>query len=158
MNITSEQIGVEIEVFIEGQVPSLKNSKIKTSRGIFMSKTCMNYLRSLNIQGFSSSKKTVKGYVSKDKPNLFLEQIKPLIKELAKGSIENPLIFGLHFVRKTKAKFDYNNSSQMIFDLLTAHSLIEDDSMSYVIPFPYKKDGKWFSLSKERPGVYIKII
>ena len=49
-------------LFIGTNVPSLKNSKIKTSRGIFSSKTVGKYLRGLGIQSFSSSKKIVKGY------------------------------------------------------------------------------------------------
>lgn len=36
-------------IFIPFNTPSLKNSKIKTSKGIFMSKTCKNYLTSFNI-------------------------------------------------------------------------------------------------------------
>ena len=155
MNLTKETEDQAIEVFIPGSVPSLKNSKVKTSRGIFMSKTCMKYLRSLNIQAYSSSKKTVKGYVDKNKPNLFLQSIRPLIPELTR---QKPIIIGFHFVRKTKAEFDFNNSNQILLDLMSAHDLIPDDSMSYVIPMPYKRDGKWFSQSKDEPGVYIKII
>lgn len=157
MNITKEQEDKEVEIFIAGGVPSLKNSKIKTSKGIFMSKGCLKYLRSLNIQGYSSSKKTVKEYKDQvNKPNLFKQSFEPLLKELSKS--EYPLILGFHFVRKTKAEFDFNNANQILLDLMTAHSFIEDDSMSYIIPQAYKKDNKWYSVNKNNPGVYIKII
>ncbi len=56
-------------IFIPGNVPSLKNSKIKTARGIFPSKTVMKYLRSLGIQKYSVSKKEVIGFKTRD--NLF---------------------------------------------------------------------------------------
>lgn len=159
MNITQEEKYREIEVFIPGHVPSLKNSKVKTSKGIFMSKGCLKYLRSLNIQGYSSSKKTVKEYKDQiNKPNLFRKSILFLANELTLTEIDYPIILGFHFVRKTKAEFDFNNANQIILDLMTAHNLIEDDSMSYIIPQAYKKDDKWYSVDKNNPGVYIKII
>ena len=58
-------------IFIPGNVPSLKNSKVKTSRGIFSSPTVNRFVRSLGIQSFSSSKKIVKGYKDLSRPNKF---------------------------------------------------------------------------------------
>ena len=58
-------------IFIPFNTPSLKNSKIKTSRGIFPSKTVKKYLSDLGIQKYSSSRKEVTGY--KTKPNLIEE-------------------------------------------------------------------------------------
>ena len=65
------ELNGEEYLFIQNNVPSLKNSKIKTSRGIFSSKTVGKYLRSLGIQSYSSSKKLVKGYVTRE--NEFLK-------------------------------------------------------------------------------------
>lgn len=144
-------------VFIPGNVPSLKNSKVKTSRGIFPSKTVVNYLRSLNIQTFSSSKKIVKGYKDKDKPNLFLKAIEPLGQALLDYP-EKPVFIGLHFVRKTKADFDFNNGNQLICDLLTAHDIIEDDCMRLIVPIPFRRNGLWYTVDKDNPGVYLKLI
>ena len=72
-------------IFIPYNTPSLKNSKIKTSKGIFSSKTVKKYLNSLGIQKYSSSKKEVIGY--KNKPN----QIKELEIEFKK------LLFVMNF-------------------------------------------------------------
>ena len=41
---------------------------------------------------------------------------------------------------------------------MTAHKLIVDDNMDWIIPQAYKKDGKYYSYSKTEPGVFIKII
>ena len=49
-------------IFIPSNVPSLKNSKVKTSKGIFPSKTVTKYIRGLGIQSYNSRKKEVKGY------------------------------------------------------------------------------------------------
>ena len=142
-------------IFIKGNVPSLKNSKVKTSRGIFSSKTVKKYLANLGIQRYSSSRKEVLGY--KTRPNIFQEQIVPQIIELLENK-EPPFEIGFHFVRGTKHKFDFNNANQLIADLLVAHDVLEDDNMDYFIPFALKIDNKFYSVDKTNPGVWIKII
>ena len=140
----------EIEYFVPFNVPSLKNSKVKTSKGIFMSKTCKNYLTSLGISDYSSSRKEVK--LRGGKKNLFLEAFKDWVVP------DKQIVLGFHLVRGTKHMCDFNNITQILADLLVAHKLIEDDNMDWFIPQAYKKDGKYYSYSKESPGVYIKII
>lgn len=139
-----------MEYFIPLNTPSLKNSKIKTSRGVFMSKTCKKYLDSLGISSYSSRDKEVT--VKRFKVNLFKEAF----KEWKKPSTQ--IVLGFHFVRGTKREFDFNNANQILLDLMTAHDLIEDDNMKWIVPQAYKKDGAYFSYDKENPGVYIKII
>lgn len=141
------------EWFIPGSTPSLKNSKVKTPRGIFPSKTVKKYLASLGIQKYSVSKKEVVGY--KTRPNLFIESLKgfPKFKEE-----DYPIILGFYFVRRTRANFDFNNANSLITDLLVAHNFIEDDSMKYLIPMPIQKDNTWYKVDKENPGVIIKLI
>lgn len=141
-------------IFIPNNVPSLKNSKIKTSRGIFASKTVKKYLTALGIQRYSSSKKEVIGYVKR--PNLF-ENIRAQF-ELELIDKTKPYLIGLHFVRNSKRNFDFNNANQIILDLLTAHNMIEDDSCNIIIPVPLMINGSFYSINKDNPGVYIKLI
>ena len=138
------------EIFIPFNVPSLKNSKVKTSKGVFMSKTCRNYLTSLNITSYSASRKEVVD--RKSKKNLFKEAFKDWIVP------DKQVVIGFHFVRDSKRMFDFNNANQILADLLVAHKLIFDDNMDWFIPQAYKKDGKYYSYSKESPGVFIKIL
>jgi hypothetical protein len=152
-------------IFIPGNVPSLKNSKVKTSRGIFSSKTVNKYIRGLGIQSFSSSKKIVKGYKDPNRPNLF-EALRPQFEAMKKGKAD-PIIIGYHQVRNSKRLFDFSNSVEIIQDLMTAHGFIEDDNVKYVIPVPMNIKGElpnihnlndeWYSVDKKNPGVYIKI-
>ncbi|NCU32114.1 MAG: hypothetical protein EOM23_04100 [Candidatus Moranbacteria bacterium] len=135
-------------IFIAGNVPSLKNGKVK---GIYHPKTVTKYLRSLNIQSYSASKGIVKGYKDPNKPNLFIEQIGDYFKDPS-----YPLIIGTHFVRNSKRRFDVINAQQIIFDLMTAHHYLPDDNANYVIPVSFKINGKWFSIDKENPGVWLK--
>lgn len=138
-------------IFISGNVPSLKNSKIKTRKGIFPSKTVMKYLREMGVQKYSVSKQIVVGY--KTRENKFA-QYKQFFDKLDK-SVPNVIEF--HFVRNSKHKFDFHNAVQIIADLMVAHGYIEDDNMDYFIPMPFKKKGDWYSYDKDNPGVHIKI-
>ena len=136
--------------FIPGNVPSLKNSKVKTSRGIFPSKTVVKYLRDIGVLRYSVRDKEVQEY--KTKPNIFRESLKHF------PAIDNyPIKLGFHFVRKTRADFDFNNATQIIQDLLVAHDFIIDDSMKYLIPYVLEMDNKYYSVDKEYPGVYLKL-
>lgn len=153
-------------IWIPGSVPSLKNSKVKTKRGIFSSPTVNKYIRKLGIQSFNSRRKEVKGYVDAARPNQ-IELLREQFNNMTIGK-ENPLFIGYHQVRKTKALFDFSNSVEILQDLFTAHDFIEDDNVKYVFPIPMSIDGelpsltnlrstKWYSVDKDNPGVYIKI-
>ena len=141
-------------IFIRGNVPSSKNSRINTKHGSFASKTVKSYLNNLGIQSYSSSKKLVKGYVNK--PNL-IENLREDFLNQTSGK-QLPLEIGFHFVRNSKRKFDFHNIIQVVLDLMTAYDLIIDDNMDCVIPFALKINSKFYSVDKEQSGVYIKII
>lgn len=150
---TYNQNGSENYIWIPLNVPSLKNSKVKTSKGIFASKTVKNYLSELGIQRYSVSRKEVVGYVRR--PNQFES-----LREKFKTALENkepPFEIGFHFVRKSKHKFDFNNATQILADLFVAHNFIEDDNMDYFIPYAFKINNQFYSIDKENPGVYIEI-
>lgn len=152
-------------IFIEGSVPSLKNSKVKTSRGIFHSPTVSRYIRALGIQHFNSRKKEVKGYVDPNRPNV-IEGLRKEFEAMLKGK-ENPIFIGYHHIRKTHALFDFSNSVELIQDLLTSHDIIMDDNVKYVFPIPMTINGElpnednlrtenWYTVDKENHGVWIK--
>lgn len=152
-------------IFIKYNTPSLKNSKIKTSRGIFSSKTIKKYLNKLGIQSYSSSKKIVKGYVNRD--NEF-ENLRNQF-QIAFQNKPFPVLICFHFVRDTKRNFDFGNATEIIFDLLTAHNIIPDDNITFTIPSVMSIEGilpteenmhntQWYSVDKFNSGVWIKII
>jgi len=154
-------------IFIPGNVPSLKNSKVKTSRGIFSSPTVNKYIRKLGIQKFSSSKQEVKGYADPLRPNQF-EALRSQFAAMKAGK-SDPIVIGYHQVRNSKRLFDFSNSVEIIQDLLTAHGFIEDDNVKFVFPVPMTIKGElpnaqniraneeFYSVDKENPGVYLKI-
>lgn len=141
-----------MEIFIPFNVPSLKNSKIKTTRGIFPSKTFKKYLQAIGIQHFSSSKKIIVEY--KTRENLF----RKVFEENNWVKPDGLIVLGYHFIRKSKHKWDFDNAIATVNDLLTAHDFIEDDNMDWLIPMPMKKDDKWYSYDKNNPGVILKVL
>lgn len=149
-------------IFIPYNTPSLKNSKIKTSKGVFSSKTVKKYLNLLGIQTYSSSKKIVKGYVTR--PNIF-EDLKKQFEILLENK-DFPVLIGFHFVRDSKRAFDFGNATEIVFDLLTAHDIIPDDNVKFIFPSVMTKEGilptsenfrdhQWYSIDPENPGVFL---
>ena len=144
-------------VFISGNIPSSKNSKVATSKGVFHSKTVTKWLREQGIQHYSASKKEVTLY--KTKPCVFpVKELKELVHLYGQSRTGYPVKFGIHFVRQTKAKFDFHNICQILFDLMVAFDIIEDDNMDCILPFPMQIDGAWYSVDKNNPGAYITIL
>lgn len=147
-------------VFISGNIPSSKNSKVATSRGVFHSKTVSKWLRMQGIQHYSSGRKEVVKY--KTIPFIFpVEELKKLFESnfwKTDNYKEEPIKIGLHFVRDKKTKFDFHNACQIIFDLLVAFDIIDDDNMDCVIPYAHKINGKYYSIDKLNPGCWITIL
>jgi|TARA_R110000822_G_scaffold152112_4_gene291302 hypothetical protein len=141
-------------IWIAGNVPSSKNSKINTSRGSFHSKTVKKYLQNLGVQTYSVRKQTVLGY--KTRPNKFEALRESFVTAI--GEKEYPLKIGFHFVRGTRHKCDFHNIVQIIADLMVAHKFVDDDNMDCFLPFPLKRKGSYYSYDKESPGVMIKIL
>src|SRR5690606_12365641 len=127
-------------IFIEGSVPALKNSEVKTSRGIFSSPAVNKFIRNLGIQSFSSSKKIVKEYVDPNRINK-LELLREEFNKM-KGNKGNPIFIGYHQVRNSKRLFDFSNSIEVIQDLFTAMDWIVDYNVKYVFPIPMGINGE----------------
>lgn len=140
-------------LWLEGNVPSLKNSKVATARGVFRSKTVNKYLQNLGVKEYSVRKQNYVNYVNRT--NKF-ETLRAPFLEITKN-LNYPLKIGFHFVRNSKRSFDFHNAVQILADLMVAHGFIEDDDMDHFIPVPLKKNGKWYTYNKDNPGVYIKI-
>ncbi len=132
--------------FVSGNTPSSKNSKQWTGKLLVSSKTVKNYLKEKGIISYNPSKKEVKTY--KRLENVFIKETEGL-KEFLVGK-EKPFRIGMYFIRQDKRKFDYINIAQIIFDLLTAHDIIEDDNMTEIIPVFLG-----FEVNKDNPGVIL---
>lgn len=119
-----------MEIFIPGNVPSSKNSRVWTGRFLVGSKSTQKYVKETEMIYFSLAKKFRK----------------------ITNNLQKPLAVEFEFVRDSKRKFDYINPLQTVQDLMVRSGWIDDDSCEYIIPFfkPYRID-------KNNPGVYIYI-
>ena len=143
--------------YIPFNVPSSKNSKAASKKGVFHSAAVRHYLQKIGVKKYHKTE--YENY--KTRPNLFEEAVAPM-REYIHGYSQNqgiapPYIMGFHFTRDTRRKFDFINIAQIICDLLVAHKVIEDDNMDYLIPVPLMINGKWYSVDKEKAGVIIEI-
>ncbi len=120
-----------ISIFIAGNVPSSKNSKLWTGRKLVWSKTARDYVK--NTEDYWKNN-----------------------REIFVKTVENknlPLEVTFKFIRGSRHKFDYVNPLQTVLDLMVMYEWIEDDNADIIIPIfvPYK-------YSKENPGVIISVV
>lgn len=121
-------------IFIEGNFPSFKNSKQRTSSGLMiMSKTVRKYLKDYEFQW-------------------------EVIPKEFKNITKYPILVGFHFIRGTKHRWDFHNMVQGCADLMVKYKWIPDDNMDYFIPSVLYVEDRHYSYDKDKPGVIIKII
>ena len=92
-----------MEIFIPGNVPSSKNSRMMTKSGLLIkSPLCFKY--------------------EKATKDIFVEKSKEFREYV--GEIDKPLFIRLHFVRDSKRRCDFHNLTQFIADLLVKNGWI----------------------------------
>lgn len=125
-------------IFIPGNVPSSKNSRItnRSTGRSFPSKKSQQFIKE-SKSDFDASKEE------------FLEMLKGKSK---------PYLIGFHFVRDSRRRWDFHNMVQLPLDLMTKNGWIDDDNTTEVLPIPMQIDGKYESLDKDKPGVYISVL
>lgn len=129
------------EIFIPGNTASSKNSKVWTGRYLVWSKAAQKY-----------RKETKKHFTDNE------TKFKALITEHYRKNPDKPVLLGMHFIRKSRHQFDFNNVCQTIQDILVENNWFADDNMNYLIPIPIMRDGKFYSYDKNNPGVILKIL
>lgn len=140
-------------IFIEGEVPSSKNSKeigfiyqkpTNSSNILVRSKGTLRPVRlTLNSSKATKNYQKTRGILYSAKKSEF--------QKIAKN-FEPPYRVVFSFVRKTRRKFDYINAAQIVQDMMVDYGWIEDDNCEFLIPY----FEKW-EHDKENPGVYISI-
>lgn len=119
-------------IFIPGNVPSSKNSKIWTGKFLINSKTVTKYLKS-----------TEKIYEN-ESDNFRIETLDK----------EYPLHVEFKFVRDSKRLFDLINAAQIVQDLMVKYEWIPDDNYTYLIPHFNPE----VVIDKKNCGVYITVL
>jgi hypothetical protein len=156
-----------IEVFVPFNVPSLKNSKqiVRMGNGrsgLTSSKAVKKYLKLFGIKSYRSRSSERLGVLKergfqlyKGKENLFAKFVEELKESIEQ--IEKPVLLGFHFVRDSKRKFDFVNAVQLPLDLMVTAGVLSEDDMDEVIPVPFKRDDKFYTVDKTNAGMYITL-
>ena len=122
-------------IFIPGNVPSSKNNKVWTGKFFVNSKATQKYI--------------------KESKQYYLDY-KDDFAKMAKN--KNYLVIGLHFVRKSKHRYDWVNPVQTVQDLMVKYEWIKDDNVDIMVPYPLKVENNYTTYDKNNPGVWIEII
>jgi hypothetical protein len=120
----------DLEIFINGNVPSSKNGKRWTGKYLIHSKTTMRYI--------------------KESKEEYLEHTHPF-QDFVKGLV-TPYVVHFKFYRKSRRKFDYVNPLQTVQDLMVKYNWLEDDSSDHLLPI-----FDTYEFDKNKPGVLITI-
>lgn len=99
-------------IFIYGNVPSSKNSKVWTGKFLVSSSAVKDYLKS-----------------SEKQYDIYRNQFLKIIRNKPK-----PLNVKFRFVRKTRQRFDFINMAQIVQDLMVKHGWIDDDDYTNLVP------------------------
>lgn len=134
-------------IFIPGEVPSLKNSKVL-------------YLKNKNTKDGGTRKIpaiTSSNFVKKYKAEscwyykLFAQNFRAMLKDKPK-----PYIIEFQFVREYHDIWDFANMVQMPQDMMVDFKWIEDDNVNVILPMPNVVEP--YLINPLRPGVWIKVL
>lgn len=120
-------------IFIPGNVPSAKNSRMAINNKLIPNEATRLY------------KKNTAWYYIQHK-NTFIKSLANLVP---------PYTIGFYFVRKSHHRFDFINALQIIQDIMVTSQWLEDDNTSILLPVPILISGQCFHYDPKNPGVYI---
>lgn len=122
-------------IWIPYNTPSSKNSRVWTGRYFVVSALTTKW------------RKNTDKYWKEHKEE-FLKQLQ---------GKEKPYLIGLHFVRDSRRKFDFVNPVQSIQDEMKKQGWITDDNCGEILPYPLEIEGRYYSIDKSNPGVFIHV-
>jgi Holliday junction resolvase RusA-like endonuclease len=119
-----------MKIFIPGNVPSSKNSRVWTGKFMVSSKAVNTWRK--NTERYWEQ---YTSYWDLNDKRIY------------------PIRLSMHFIRGNRHKFDYNNMSNTVLDEMVKYGWIPDDNADIVIPVfePYTYD-------KKNPGVWLEIL
>ena len=120
-------------IFIPGEVPSAKNSKVWTGKYLVYSKVASTYIR-----------KTSMIWKNKSLINQFRKRIL---------EVKQPYKLSFKLIRNSHRRFDYVNLIQLPLDLMVTNGWLEDDNSNVVFPI-----FEQYEINKMSPGIIISLI
>lgn len=131
----------EFTVFIPGNVPSSKNSRMPHPK----------------IKGCIIPSSQTSAYYRNTEDHWNLNSM-AFRYNWDKFAVRKPWPIYIGFVRADKRRYDWINPVQCVMDRMVKFNWIDDDDVSNVIPFPARIDGSFHEVNAYTAGVYIKIL
>lgn len=153
--ITAPASTYQGQIWIPGNVPSLKNSKQIFFRYTDkpMNKSVRCTMNGKPAVPFISSSKLVKEYQTATKR--YYAAYRETFLKLING-MPAPYIVEFVFVRSSKRTFDFNNGNHICTDMMKAAEWFPDDDTTYILPIP-KLTAPHFFINSKGPGVWINL-
>lgn len=123
-------------LFIPGNIPGLKNNKQIVRKRLINGPKIVQY--------FKDTASYWDQYAAEFKA--------------AYSECDKPIVVLFHIVRKSRHRWDFDNTCNTIQDKLSEHGWVEDDSANHMFVAPLPIDGKLWSYDPENPGVYIQLL
>ncbi len=140
------------KIFIPYNVPSSKNSRrIKILRD---PKGNLLYDKYNNPRCTLSYSIPTTHYIKKSRR--YYKSLREQFWYLCRGK-PYPIKIELLFVRKNNTKWDFNNMTHIIMDLMKKEKWIPDDDVTRILPYPPLEE-PYYKIDKNNPGVIIKIL
>lgn len=147
-------------IFIPGEVPSAKNFKTIAFKATGDRKAKWRHLNArsgrwdygvpfiMDSDFAKSYRKVITVFYQK---NAF--RFKQLIRDQ-----EFPLHIEFLFVRRTKGRWDFNNLTEIVQDMMVECGWLEDDNVKFILPHPPRSPKEGFIVNSRIQGVFIKIM
>lgn len=112
----------------------------------------------LNIRPYVTQSKATKEYIAQTK-SIYEGLSEEFRTRILSMECKLPLVIQFTFIRATKAeRWDFNNMTEVVQDMMVSSGWIEDDSILYLLPIPPIPPVKPYFYDKDNPGVFITIM
>lgn len=145
-------------IYIPGEVYSSKNHKRVMTRPYFLSKG--SFIKKQNTWRLNG--KRIIPFIGDTEAVMFYkDQIIPVYIANRKkflniiDGLNFPLFIEICFIVPTKRKWDFNNLTQLVTDMMVMAEWVEDDSVRELFPVPPRQFEPPYFINKEDSGVII---
>lgn len=144
-------------IFIPSEVPSAKNHKAIAYKPVAFQGAKWKHLSKAGRWEYVVPFITDSEFTKKYKKAIAIFYTKEAFRFRNMAiKYEFPIHVEFLFVRRTKARWDFNNITEIVQDMMVSSGWIEDDQVKFLLPHPPYTPP--YLINKDIQGVFIKII
>lgn len=145
-------------IFIPGEVPTSKNRKRIAYKITNNPQTRWRYIvhtEMKRVQPFIIDSEFAQAY--RKAVGVFYRKEAFRFRNMV-TSLPRPIHVEFCFVRRTNGIWDFNNLTEVVQDLMVEHGWIDEDNTRVLLPHPPVPPRPPFIVSKDTPGVFIRVL